>query len=72
VTGERRERLVRAIINVHDSGHSVGAATYRNGRGLAGPTRMGVVVQQLVSADLSLLAFSVHPVTRTPGVVIEA
>jgi phosphoenolpyruvate synthase/pyruvate phosphate dikinase len=72
ITGVQPSGLTAAIADVHASGAAVGAALYRRLRGVPGPIRMGAVVQQYIKADISVLAFGVHPVTREPGVVIEA
>jgi phosphoenolpyruvate synthase/pyruvate phosphate dikinase len=50
------------------------AVLYRRARGIAGGTEleMGLIVQELVEAEVCGIAFSINPVTRKGGVVIEA
>jgi phosphoenolpyruvate synthase/pyruvate phosphate dikinase len=72
VTGVGPEGLRTAITDVRASGSAPGPLAYRAQRGIVAPVRMGVVVQHLVAADISVLAFGVHPVTGLAGVVIEA
>jgi phosphoenolpyruvate synthase/pyruvate phosphate dikinase len=72
VTGVGPQDLRTAITDVHASGSAPGPLAYRAQRGIVGPVRMGVVVQHLVAAETSVLAFGVHPVTGLAGVVIEA
>ncbi|HWG83966.1 MAG TPA: PEP/pyruvate-binding domain-containing protein [Deinococcales bacterium] len=43
---------------------------YRRGRGLPGAAPMAVLVQVLVAADVSLVAFSANPVTGARGEVV--
>jgi pyruvate,water dikinase len=65
------ESVAGAIVNCWLSARSPRALAYRRRRGLAvDQIRMAVVVQQLVPADVSVVAFSAHPVTGERGEVL--
>ena len=59
----RPEAVVTAVRRVHASGDAAGARAYRSRLGL-GPYRMGVVIQELVPADV---AGCCSPATRSPA-----
>lgn len=71
VLGVNPEGLAAAVDAVRASGHSEAAVAYRAGMGIGGPVRMGVVVQRMVAAERSFVAFGAHPVTSADVVVIE-
>jgi len=62
----------RAVEAVWRSGWSESAGAYRRRVGAAGPVRMGVVVQQLVAADVAGVLFTRNPITGADELVIEA
>ncbi len=66
--------LVAAIREVLASYYGERAVLYRRAQGIdeSEVLAMGVIVQQLVPAAVSGIAFSVDPVSARPGVVIEA
>ena len=67
----RFDAVVAAVRRVHASGAAVGASAYRNRLGL-GPCRMGVVIQELVPAEVAGVLFTRNPVTGAVERVIEA
>jgi pyruvate,water dikinase len=67
----RPDAVVTAIRRVHASGDAAGARAYRSRLGL-GPYRMGVVIQELVPADVAGVLFTRNPVTGAAERVIEA
>jgi pyruvate,water dikinase len=72
VLGLRRsDAVVAAVRRVHASGTAAGARAYRSRLGL-GPCRMGVVIQELVPADVAGVLFTRNPVTGAAERVIEA
>lgn len=72
VLGVRRPAaVVAAVRRVHASGDGSGARAYRGRLGL-GPCRMGVVVQDLVPAEVAGVLFTRNPVTGAAERVIEA
>jgi pyruvate, water dikinase len=66
------EQLADAIRAVWESGCSEAALAYRRRLGLTGEPRMGVVVQQLVEAEVAGVLFTRNPVTGADERVIEA
>ena len=65
------EAVARAVVNCWASARSPRALAYRRRRGLTvDQIRMAVVVQQLVPADVSVVAFSAHPVTGERGEIL--
>lgn len=71
ILGVGPDGLRDAIRAVRASGGSAGALAYRAGMCVGGDVRMGVVVQRLVAAERSYVAFGVDPVTGADVVVIE-
>jgi pyruvate,water dikinase len=67
----RPEAVVAAVRRVHASGDAAVARAYRGRLGL-GPCRMGVVIQELVPADVAGVLFTRNPVTGAAERVIEA
>jgi phosphohistidine swiveling domain-containing protein len=68
-----RERLVDAVLACRRSAVSPAALAYRNARNIAaddGP--IGVLVQQMVAATVSGVAFTVNPITGADEIVINA
>ena len=64
--------VVDAIVAVRDSVHAPSALAYRARRGIAGPPRAGVVIQEMVAADVAAVVFTRDPVHGQDVVVIEA
>ena len=62
------EALFTAILACWHSAFAERVQHYRRGA----QTPLAVLVQQLVPADMAMVAFSRHPVTRSPEVVINA
>jgi pyruvate, water dikinase len=67
----RSDAVVAAVRRVHASGTAAGACAYRRRLGL-GPCQMGVVIQELVPADVAGVLFTRNPVTGAAERVIEA
>jgi pyruvate,water dikinase len=67
----RPDAVVAAVRRVHASADAPAARAYRSRLGL-GPTRMGVVVQDLVPAEVAGVLFTRNPVTGAAERVIEA
>jgi pyruvate,water dikinase len=65
------DAVVTAVRAVHASAYAPAARAYRARLGL-GPSRMGVVVQELVPADVAGVLFTRNPVTGAAERVIEA
>ncbi|HEX7185794.1 MAG TPA: PEP/pyruvate-binding domain-containing protein [Thermoanaerobaculia bacterium] len=67
------EAVAEAVIRCWSSATSAHATSYRRERGLPDAASLAVLVQQLVLADVSVVAFSANPVTGERNeVVIEA
>jgi pyruvate,water dikinase len=64
--------LVQAVRQVHASGRDPGAQAYRARLGLERTSRMAVVVQELVDANVAGVLFTRNPVTGAAERVIEA
>ncbi len=64
--------LLAAVQRVWQSGHTDAARAYRRTLGLALDAQMGVVVQELVRADVAGVLFTRHPVSGADERVIEA
>jgi pyruvate,water dikinase len=64
--------VVQAVREVHASGRDPGAYAYRARLGLERTSRMAVVVQELVDADVAGVLFTRNPVTGAAERVIEA
>ena len=64
--------VVQAVEKVHASGQDPGARAYRTRLGLERTSRMAVVVQELVDADVAGVLFTRNPVTGAAERVIEA
>lgn len=67
-----RERLLKAVHQVHRSARTESALAYRKRLGIAPEPRMGIVIQRLVEADVSGVLFTRHPTTGADERVIEA
>jgi pyruvate, water dikinase len=67
-----RAATLAAVEAVYESGLLAGAQGYREKLGLELSTRMAVVVQALVDADVAGVLFTRHPVTGADERVIEA
>ena len=66
------EAAVAAVEAVHESGLLAGAQGYREKLGLELSSRMAVVIQALIDADVAGVLFTRHPVTGADERVIEA
>jgi pyruvate,water dikinase len=67
------ESVAEAVVRCWSSATSAHARSYRRERGLPDASSLAVLVQQLVPADVSVVAFSANPVTGDRSeVVIEA
>lgn len=64
--------VVDAVRQVHASGRAAGAQAYRARLGLGCTSRMAVVVQELVDADVAGVLFTRNPVTGAAERVVEA
>jgi pyruvate,water dikinase len=67
-----RDTTIAAVEAVHESGLLAGAQGYREKLGLALTSRMAVVIQALVDADMAGVLFTRNPVTGADERVIEA
>lgn len=70
-----RDRIVEHVLRCRDSGRSAQAAAYRAARGVEGDDNgpaIGVLVQRMVAAETSGVAFTVNPVTGADEIVINA
>lgn len=56
------QAVTDAMLAVRDSGRSERARAYRAGQGITGDARIAVLVQQLVVADVAIVAFGIDPV----------
>ena len=65
-------QVVPAVRQVGASAATAGAAAYRERLGLGGAARMGVVVQELVDADVAGVMFTRNPLTGVAERVVEA
>lgn len=57
---------------VRRSAHAAPAAAYRRRLGLPGAVRVGVVIQEMVDADVAGVLFTPNPVTGADEIVIES
>jgi phosphoenolpyruvate synthase/pyruvate phosphate dikinase len=62
--------IVDAVASCRASAAGPEAVAYRRRHGLAPATTLPVLVQELVAADVSAVAFSVDPVRRTGGAIV--
>ena len=67
-----RDATVAAVDAVYESGLLAGAQGYREKLGLELSSRMAVVIQALIDADMAGVLFTRHPVTGADERVIEA
>ena len=68
-----RLRIVDAVLECRRSAGSAQARAYREARGIAGEdARIGVLVQVMVPAQVSGVAFTVNPITGADELVINA
>ena len=67
-----RDATLAAVEAVYESGLLAGAQGYREKLGLELSSRMAVVIQALVDADVAGVLFTRHPVTGADERVIEA
>jgi pyruvate, water dikinase len=66
------DAVVRGVREVHASAVQPGALAYRDRLAVDGAIRMGVVVQEMVDADVAGVLFTRNPLTGADEVVIEA
>jgi len=64
------EAVTEAVLECWRSAASERATAYRKARGLDSATGIAVLVQEMVEADLSAIAFGVDPVTQERSVVV--
>ena len=64
------DAIVDALLECWRSVYSARAAAYRKQRGIAGAPRIAVLVQLMVPADASAIAFSADPVSGARDVVV--
>ncbi len=64
------DAIVDAVLACWRSVSSARAEAYRRQRGIGGPPRVAVLVQQLVDADVAAIAFSADPVSGDRDVVV--
>jgi len=72
VLGVRPEEVADAVVAVRDSASAAGAVAYRAKRGIAREARIGVIVQELVPAEVSAVVFTRNPVDRSDHILVEA
>ncbi|MDQ3610936.1 MAG: PEP/pyruvate-binding domain-containing protein, partial [Actinomycetota bacterium] len=66
------DAVIDAVRKVHASAVDPGALAYREKLAIGGAIRMGVVVQEMVDADVAGVLFTRDPLTGADGLVIEA
>jgi len=66
------EALLEAVRAIRESAHAAAALGYRDRLGIAGPPRIGVVVQRLVIPDSAGVLFTQNPIDGRDERVIEA
>jgi pyruvate,water dikinase len=64
------DRVIDAIFAVRASATSERATAYRREKGIAETPRVGVLVQRMVAADVSVIAFTADPVTGGSDIVV--
>src|SRR5207237_2002514 len=64
------DEIVDALLECWRSVYSERAAAYRKQRGIAGTPRIAVLVQLMVPADASAIAFSADPVSGARDIVV--
>jgi phosphoenolpyruvate synthase/pyruvate phosphate dikinase len=64
------EAVIEAIRRCRETGRSERALDYRRSRGLSTDADVAVLVQELVNADVSAVAFTVNPVTGSLDEVV--
>lgn len=64
------EAVQKAVVGCWESARSPRAVEYRRSRGLSGHSGVAVLVQALVSSDVSGIVFSVNPVTADRSEVV--
>ncbi|MEO6144758.1 MAG: PEP/pyruvate-binding domain-containing protein [Dermatophilaceae bacterium] len=66
------DRVAAAVAEVRQSGHSAPARAYRQRLGVPETARIGVVIQDMVDADVAGVLFRPNPVTGADEIVIES
>ncbi len=64
------DAIANAVLRCWRSASSERARAYRRERGMDGPPRVAVLVQELVDAEAAAIAFSADPVSGDRGVVV--
>ena len=64
------EAVTDAVLECWRSVANERATAYRTARGIDGPARIAVLVQQMVPSDVSAIAFGIDPVTHDRTVVV--
>jgi pyruvate,water dikinase len=67
-----RGRLIEAVLACRRSAASSQARAYRDARHIEDEARIGVLVQRMVSAATSGVAFTINPITGADEIVINA
>jgi rifampicin phosphotransferase len=67
-----REQLVEAVLTCRRSAQSPQALAYRQARQLGDDVRIGVLVQRMVDARVSGVAFTVNPITGADDIIINS
>lgn len=66
------ERLLDAIVAIHDSVHAGSALSYREKMGVSAERRIAVVVMAMVDAEMAGVLFTRNPITGAKESTIEA
>jgi pyruvate,water dikinase len=66
------EQVVEAVLVCRRSAESEQSRAYRHARGLDGEARIGILIQLMVPAAVSGVAFTVNPITGADELVINA
>ncbi|MEP7218100.1 MAG: PEP/pyruvate-binding domain-containing protein [Bacteroidota bacterium] len=66
----RREEVLEAVRNVWASAFSQRAVAYRRNNGVEGVPRVAVVVQRMINADTSGVAFGIDPISGDRDAVV--
>lgn len=64
------DALLAAVAHCRASARSDRVRAYRQGRGMERPAPLAVLIQALIPADVSLVAFSINPVTQERAEVV--
>ncbi|MFA5161645.1 MAG: PEP/pyruvate-binding domain-containing protein [Elusimicrobiales bacterium] len=64
------DNLLETVLRCHRSAFGERAAAYRRARELRGKTRAAVIIQEMVAADVSGVAFTANPLTGDPETML--